>query len=245
VYKVMLACRFDVFSEELMKQLETDCEVQICDDGNRLVRAYSNFLPDVLLMDMDLENGNVFSLLRILHMSGRGTKVISLVDTVNEYVLSYLQNCGVHCVLAKPCNISLAKVHIRSQLSQISEETIEKFNPGNEIDRLLLELGFRMGPSRYRCVFESVLYRYYHPDCAMKEIYIEVGIICGGSHASIEKAIRNAVEDAHKNTHGYVWDVLFPYYREKGRPYPNNEDFIARIANCVMQKYRTLSGNVR
>ena len=241
--KIMIACSFDVYTDALKEQLDKEYDLCVCKDGATLVQQLRLFSPDLLLLDMNLPGGNLYSFLRSVHISGKKIKIIALTCSVGERVVTSLKNSGVHVILPKPCTVTLAVSSIYRLLNWNPMYNDVVFCLENEVDDILLELGFRMGPLRYKFVFEAIIYRYLNPRSAMKEIYIEVGRICGGSSTGIEKAIRDSVEDAYKNSDGQVWDVIFPYYREKERPYPNNEDFIARVVNCVEQKHRKATIN--
>ena len=69
----------------------------------------------------------------------------------------------------------------------------------------------------------------------MKELYVDVASCCGGGRQRVEKAIRDAVEDAYSNSDTSLWAMYFPYYSKREKPYPGNEDFVARIAGALIQ----------
>ncbi len=243
--RLMIAEDTGFLAEALEEILKSEFDVNVCKNGNMIINTFRDFLPDIMLIDLDAVGANIYSILRAIHMSGKQMKVIALTSIVNEFVLASLQNSGVYNVLTKPCCASMAAIYVRNAYAQAEGTHQENYCPENELDGLLLELGFRMGPSRYLSVFEAVLYKYYHPKSAMKELYIEVAHICGGTQGGTEKAIRDAVEDAYKHANGQAWDLLFPYSRNKERPYPSNEDFVARIANCLTQKRRSFGWDFR
>lgn len=238
MHKLLIADSSTVLGEAISKELQKEYDIRICTDGKELPLLLRTFSPDILLFDIMLPDIDALSLLQAMHTSGNMPKVIALSRIINDYTLTQLQDRGVYCVLLKPCKPAVVIVHIRSVSVETRYLYADTLCVENEIDRMLVQLGFRMGPPRYRCVFEAILSRYENPHSAMKEIYIDVAIRCGGSFRRVEKAIRDAIEDAYENGDNEIWLTYFPPYKKREKPYPNNEDFIARLANCITQKVR-------
>ena len=238
MHRLLIADTSQSLGEAVTKELCNEFDIRICTNGGQLSELLRTFSPDILLLDIMLPDIDTFSLLQAMHMSANTPKVIALSKVVNEYTLTQLQDRGVYCVLPKPCKAALAVVNIRSVTNKVRHVYTDTLCIENEVDCLLVQLGFRMGPPRYRCVFEAILSRYKNPSCAMKEIYIDVAVRCGGSFRRVEKAIRDAIEDAYENGNKEIWQTYFLPYKKREKPYPSNEDFIARMANCIRQKTR-------
>ena len=234
--RVLIADPNEVLGNIVRRRLKDEYEILLCKNGQDLSRLIREFDPDVLVIDIVLPDMSALTILQALYSSGTAAKVIAILRGADEFALCQMERLDVRRVITIPCTAEALIHEIRGATD--GNQDVDYWCEENEIDRILQVLSFRMGPSRYRCVFEAILFRYENPDCTMKELYIDVAKCCGGNHQRVEKAIRNAIEDAYACGNKEIWDCYFVTDVRREKPYPSNEDFIARIACCLTQRQR-------
>mgnify|MGYP003308409777 CR=1 FL=1 len=238
MHRLMIVDASSMFAQAVAKQLIDELHIQICERSDQAVEMIRTFDPDILLLDIMMPDLDGMRILHALRTSGRNTKVIALSFSANESVTARLAQYNVSSLLTRPCTVGMAVCQIREVLFRLERPDIKDWCLENETDGILLALGFHMGPSRYRCVYDAVLARYRNPDCSMKELYIDVAKTCGGNYQRVEKAIRDAIEAAYDSGEKDLWSLYFSPNSKRDKPYPGNEDFIARVAGCLVQMTR-------
>ena len=238
MYKLLIADSSQIFARSIAKQMEHICQVQICEQGNQLLNAISSYDPDILLYDTMIPELDVQTVLQILMATGRSTKVILLCSIPNEHILSQLWRKNVGAVLTRPCTVGQTVSCIRELLFRLEAPSAEDWCLENEMDALLTSLGFRIGNNQYACVSKAILTRYHNPQCSMKELYIDIARICGGTYQRVEKAIRDAVESAYNTGDRTVWLMYFKPANRRGKEQPCNDEFVSRIAAALTQMAR-------
>lgn len=237
--RLLIADPAEEFANGIERQLRKCFYVKICRSGDKLEELIHRFEPDILLLDMMLPGIDCMSFLRTLRTSGNDVAVLALLRIAGDYILSQLQALNVKYVLTKPCTVSLAISHIRQIGFQLQNPDMKEWCLENELENILLSLSLRMGKPRYRIVCQAILYKYAHLDSpVMKGIYPAVAKSRGTSATQVEKAIRDAIADAYENGDHRMWRMYFTPRKSSKSPYPTNEEFIARIAGCLLQKTR-------
>lgn len=238
--KILIADTSEPFVKALEERLRGGFSVNTCYCADEMLSCLSKFDPDVLVLDLTLSGIDVIAVLRSLQSAGKAISVIAMIRSRWEILESQLADLGVRYVVLKPCDIGL----LAAEIYRIS---VQKPKPDtwyltNETERILLSLGFSLGPNRFKCVLEAVL-AWYHADGDMvaKQLYPEVARICGGSHTRVEKAIRDAKNSAFKRGNPAIWQLYFPIGKSGKVECPTNEEFISRIAGALVQKARKTS----
>lgn len=242
--KILIADAAESFANALAERLQGECEVEVCTTGLELMMLLGDFDPDVLVLDLMLPGADGLAILRSLRSAGRSLPVIATLRSHTDFLDCQLMELGVRHAVLKPCDIGLlaAEVH-RLRMDK------PKGDAGyltNETERILLSLGFSLGPSRFQCVREAILI-WYHADGDMiaKQLYPEVARICGGSHTRVEKAIRDAKNSAFKRGNPAIWRMYFPVGKSGKVECPTNEEFISRVACALAQQMRKDDANIK
>lgn len=236
--RILIADSSDVLAGYIREEFEPQCEIVVCKTGETLLRMMAEYKPDIFLYDTMMVGVSLASIEQTLQAMSLWPKTIAFCYAMEQFCEAPLLRDAITIVLTKPCSPALVIQCLRKLLDQVAEEGYDSWCVENELDNTLFFLGFRMGPQRYRCVYEAVLYRYKNPDCAMKELYIDVARCCGSSSQRVEKAIRDGIEDAYRGSEGMAWTLFFRPYLNREKPYPCNEDFVARIAGTLRQTTR-------
>ena len=235
--KLFIAHAEGDFAEAIMRQLNGAYEIELCSNREALLDRIACLEPEILLVDLALCGIEALNVLRTLRNTGESMHIMVITACNQPYVLNSLGRLCVSGVFTKPCTPSA----VAACICEISAGAVDNnaWFVESEIDVILLQLGFRMGPARYSCVYHSILARYYEPNsCTTKHLYPEVARICGGSVARVEKAIRDAVGEAWRHGDGGIWQAYFPPGKGGITDCPSNEEFISRIAAVLQHRAR-------
>lgn len=237
--RLLIADATGMFSKPIAKQLNSEFVVKTCDNGDRALELIRKFDPDVLLIDLQLPNTDGLSVLRALRTAGLDTKVIATTVLADTYICAELTRLQVSNIYLKPCSLGSVIACIREVANEVGTRTEIRCEE-NELDRILLDLGFQMGRGRYLMTHAAVLYLYDHPNCFMtKSLYPALAKQFNGTGMQVEKAIRDAIKNAWENGNRQIWHLYFQLGATgKCGSCPSNEVFLARIANALVQKRR-------
>ena len=239
VQRLLIATGSDVIASLLEKELSDEFLVEICWDGSDTLQLLHSFDPDILFLDTMLPGIDSFTVLHTLRSSGRSTGVILLSDLIDTVTVHRLASLGVRYILPKPCKPNLAVSNIRDLAFQLRYPNTEDWCIENELDWILTTLYFRIGPTRNKIVWNAILYRYHHPGSSyMKDVCPAVAHMCDGNMAQVEKAIRDAVHAAFAKGDMRIWQMYFPPGRDGVMKCPGGDEFISRIAQCLIQHAR-------
>jgi two-component system response regulator (stage 0 sporulation protein A) len=166
------------------------------------------------------------------------TKVIVITPLASEYVCVQLQMLGVVGLFLKPCLLGAVVNCIRDVQMQLVDAEND-WCVEDEVDRILLNLGFSMGRSGYCFTRDALMYKFVNPNAsATKCVYPDVAKRFGGTSTQVEKAIRDAIKFAWKNGNVQVWQMYFPPGNHMQTECPSNEVFLNRIAMILTSKTR-------
>ena len=143
--RLLIAGTSDCFANGISKQLKNLYDINICNDGEKLIGCICNLEPDILLLDMSIPGVDCLALLRSVSASGKRTAVIALLNVSTHYILHCLEQLGVQYVLTKPCHVNLAVTHIRQIDFYMQHPDMVGWNVENETENILLDLGFSIG----------------------------------------------------------------------------------------------------
>lgn len=231
--KVLIADPSELLGKNLSDRLADEFAVDTCVTGWEAVAMLVFLQPDIVVLDtaMTDEAGNC--LLDILRYMDPCPVILALSPLTNERVMKHLSAYDISRVLAKPCPLDLMVSSIRDIAYRLQNPLVSERPLEWEIDRFLLNLGFSMEGKRYDCVARAIFERYNNPDCAMKELYIDVARKCGGNPQSVEKAIRDTINRAYKRGRSATWACYFTIPENEELPWRGNAAFIARAATCL------------
>ncbi|MBR4863671.1 MAG: hypothetical protein IKU07_03780 [Oscillospiraceae bacterium] len=238
--RLMIVDTHGALGKAIERRLGDEFYIGVRCSDEMLAEEIVSFCPDILLMDIMYPAIRRLQVLQAVVNTLPDMKVLVIATVLDEYTVSRLVQLELYSAIAKPCAPDYVASKIRDAAFAHDYPDKNDWCLENEIDRLLLCLGFRMGSNRYNCVFEAIRIRYHSMDCSTKELYIDVAKSCGGSYRRVEKAIRDAVADAYENSDcdTSLWAAYFPACGKREKPYPGNEEFIARAAGYMISKTR-------
>lgn len=237
--RLLIASGSAVLAAHLKKELSDRFIIETCTTGDDTLALLHSYDPDILLLDTMIPGTDSFTVLQTLRASGRTTGVIVLSDLTDSLTASRLNMLEVSYILPKPCALNALISHILDLNFRLQYPDTKDWQIENEIDRILLSLNFRIGPTRNKVVWHAVHYRYNHPDSSyMKEVCPAVAKRCGGNTSQVEKAIRDGVHNAFIRGNKAIWQMYFPPQAEVDLKCPGGDAFISRIAHCLIQRSR-------
>ena len=235
--RLLIADTADVFDNALMKQLQGQYLVEVCADGREAIKLLSEFEPDILLLDLCLPETDGVSVIRSLRAAGMHTSVLVMSAYTGDYVLNVLESLNVDYVFPKPCDLGSVLCTIRDVGLRLACQN--HWDLENEVDRLLLSLGFRMGKIAYQCTFDAICMKYESFDCpATKILYPAVAKKNGGNGNQVEKAIRDAIKVAWNTGNRSLWKLYFPSKTNDDAKCPTNEEFLTRMVKILLSGKR-------
>lgn len=235
--RLLIAEAEGVFSGALKKHLQAHYQIRLCSDGTKCLEHIVKFDPDILLIDLSLSGTDGLNVIRNLRASGRDTKVVAISGYTGEFVLAALEALGVEYVFSKPCDLGAVAGCIRDIERKL--ENADGWCLEEEVDRLLLPLGFRMGRGGYQCTVDALCIKYMDFHCATtKELYPSLAKKYRSNVKQVEKAIRDAIHSAWHHGNQSLWKLYFAPRNGEESYCPGNDEFIARMAKALMCKTR-------
>ncbi len=243
--KLVIADTSETFLQALSKQCKNLFDVYKCTDGLQVLEAVRKIQPDLLLLDLHLPELDGLNVLRTIRTSGNDLTVIVTGFLHNDWICRELSDLSVSCFLPKPCSTGAVVARLQDLSMHIRAGTQFCQSPQRATNHILLNLGFRMGLSRYQCVYQALMLKYEGEDGGItKCLYPKVAKLCGGNAAQVEKAIRDAIKDAFLSGNPGVWKMYFSSGCGDEIRCPSNEVFLSRIAFALQEQFQVIPGQI-
>ena len=234
--RILIADAVECFANNLVKQLKYDYKVKLCSSGKNLLHSIRKFEPDIIFMDLNLPDCDAISVLHAISTSGNSAQLVVISPNTSLQVQQILAGIGVVRIFPRPCAVGSVVSFLHRLACGLPD--LSAWCAETEIDNILLYIGFQCGRSRYNCIHQAILLKYFDKggDSA-KYLYSEVRKLCGKKSIEVvEKAIRDAVRHAWVHGDPEVWSLYFPVCEKEGCP--SNEVFVARIALALKNRER-------
>lgn len=263
--RILLADASSDFAHKMSDAIAKTGDLRLCgivQDGSAVVDRVLTDKPAVLLLELMLPGSDGISIVRRLQSLKASGQIATLpiiiilsaiISDANTYLL---RNTGIDYYMVKPVLPGAVLERIRDLLemckttplpelaSYASMEVADAGDIDCDLTTLLIDIGIPASLSGYTYLREAirlVIDTGMTPDGMLsKQIYPVIAKKHGKSMASIEKAIRTAIETAWIRGRTDLLDRLFGYTVSAQRGKPTNTEFIAMIAD----RY-TVYGNVR
>ncbi len=256
--RILLADTPGDFAHKMSESILHTKDLYFCgvvSDGNAVVDAVLREKPNVLLLELMLPGCDGLSIIRQLQQTvAHGwlpalPVIIVLSGIISESNTCLLRNVGIDYYMVKPIPPQSVLERVRDLLAVHQDRMMKPTLPApyapmavaesSDIDcdltTLLIDIGIPASLSGYTYLREAirlVIDLGTTPDGLLsKRIYPEIAKKHGKSMASVEKAIRTAIETAWLRGRTDVLDRLFGYTISAQRGKPTNTEFIAMIAD--------------
>lgn len=257
--RILLADASNEFTHKMSDAIRNSGDFRLCgivNDGNVVVDSVLHQQPSVLLLELMLPGCDGISVIRRLREAQtqgwiRTLPVIIILSAIISDSNTYLlRDAGIDYYMVKPVTPHAVLERIRDLLhvyvTPQSKTPVlpEHYAPmtvaetdGIECDltTLLIDIGIPASLSGYTYLREAirlVIDMGTTPEGLLsKRVYPVIAKKYGKSMASVEKAIRTAIETAWIRGRTDLLDKLFGYTVSAQRGKPTNTEFIAMIAD--------------
>lgn len=231
--KVLLTDAMQDVLDDIAFALGDHFQVRTCCDAAVLAQTVEQYEPELLLLDLSIPNYDPFALLR--KIQNKRVSVIAVALDANDYLARLLDELGVRWLIVKPLRAEM----VATRLLELELELDDP--PDRAIRRAvysaLQEVGVRLFYQGYMTLAEGIVYACTHEDCSMTdELYPYVAQVCGGTVASVEKAMSRCIEQAFRRRRAAVWEALFG--ATERTKCPTNSKFIKHLAHTARKQIR-------
>ncbi|MBR5260943.1 MAG: response regulator [Oscillospiraceae bacterium] len=234
--RIVIADQSADFSRLLSDRIESEDDISVAGiayDGAQAVELCVNEKPDVLVMDLLLRELDGIAVIRALQEKDMATRVIVVTSFVNDRVAARLSRLGVDWLMPKPCSLNELTARIRD-VNAVSTYDFEA-----DIAEVLLGYGLTAGNSGF--TYSGVAVKQCIEDKGVlngvtKVLYPEIGKRYGANSKSVERCIREAIDNAWKFGDVQARERYFGSFMQHLREKPTNKKFISLMAEFVIRK---------
>lgn len=227
--KLLIADAAEEFRRALGDQVAESYTIRYCQNGREALELIRTFEPDALVLDLMIPEVDGISVLMQAAEQGARPVVLATTRFVSEYVMEAVTRLGVGYVILKPCDIRAAAARLMDLTQHLKPVSVTKPDPRTVVSNVLLRMSVPAKLRGYAALREGILLTMQCPgQMVTKELYPEVGRICGASKGQVERAMRSAIESAYDNRDDRVWGEYFNMENLSKRP--SNGTFISTMA---------------
>lgn len=234
--RLLIADSSVAFSCALSERLAGIFELRLCTDGLRAREQLDEFCPDVLVVDLTLPGLDGMSVLKAAGAKEKRPAMLALTRFSSPYIENALGDLGVDYLMYKPCDMTALTERIFDLSGSNAAEPV--LFTDTAVGNMLMALGITVSRKGYVCVVDALeLMRDNRGMSMTKELYPMIAKRQRCSAASVERAIRGAVETAWLKRDEKIWRMYFTPCRAGFVPKPTNAVFLRTLAGRLSQQY--------
>ena len=202
--------------------------------------------PDVAVLDISTQNGDVVSLMKNVRDSGLKSPVFIITSSFdNEFIERQVIENGASKFLLCPYSAEDLCTAINSSIG----ERVNSYSDDMEVvvTDMIHQLGVPAHIKGYHYLRTAILYSINDKtllDSVTKLLYPTVASIYDTTSSRVERAIRHAIEIAWDRGNVDTLNSFFGYTVDTGKGKPTNSEFIALITDKLRLRYKsTLKAN--
>jgi two-component system response regulator (stage 0 sporulation protein A) len=227
--RLLVADSSVAFSCALSEKLAGAFELRICADGLQAREQLDKFSPDVLVVDMTLPGLDGISVLKAAGTMRKRPAMLALTRFCSPFIENALGELGVDYLMYKPCDMTALTERIYDLMG--SHVVIPLVQTNTAAGNVLAALGITLNRKGYACTMDALELLRENMGLSMtKELYPMIAKRQRCSAASVERAIRGAVETAWLRRDEKIWRQYFTPSREGFVPKPTNAVFLRTLA---------------
>ena len=224
-------------------------------DGAELVKLIAAKKPDVVVMDLILQNKEGLSVLREYSgKNGYRPAFIILSSFMREPIIAESAALGAYYFMSKPCEVHELFCRIREVAAEsrseaglvglkggkkaISDRKIESM-----VTEVIHEIGVPAHIKGYQYIREAIIFTVKDMElinAVTKALYPMVAKKHGTTSSRVERAIRHAIEVAWDRGDIEVLQKYFGYTVSNIKGKPTNSEFIALISDRLRLKIKDM-----
>ena len=240
--KVLVADAGEEFRHILVEQLESEAGIEVVGetgDGEEALKLAERATPDVLVMDLVLNQADGVEVLQTVAQREERPKVLVLSSFARGSVAELAAAAGADYYMRKPCRLTAVAERVRQlatlqETEESADEEEKARNLENIVTAIIHEIGVPAHIKGYQYLREAIIIAVGDMDvinAVTKILYPEVAKRFGTTASRVERAIRHAIEVAWDRGDLETLQKYFGYTVSNSKGKPTNSEFIAMIAD--------------
>lgn len=210
-------------------------------DCNVILDSIRNDPPDVVVIDINLQNGDVLALMKKVREQGVKFPVFVVTSAYdNEFIERQVMENGASKFLLKPYDADDLCSAINSALGDRATSLSDDMEI--VVTDIIHQLGVPAHIKGYHYLRTAILYSIEDKtllDSVTKLLYPTVANIYDTTSSRVERAIRHAIEIAWDRGNVDTLNAFFGYTVDTGKGKPTNSEFIALITDKLRLRYKS------
>ncbi|MDE6835206.1 MAG: sporulation transcription factor Spo0A [Ruminococcus sp.] len=210
-------------------------------DCNVILDSIRNDPPDVVVIDITLQNGDVLALMKKVRELGVKFPVFVVTSAYdNEFIERQVMENGASKFLLKPYDADDLCNAINSALGDRATSLSDDMEI--VVTDIIHQLGVPAHIKGYHYLRTAILYSIEDKtllDSVTKLLYPTVASIYDTTSSRVERAIRHAIEIAWDRGNVDTLNAFFGYTVDTGKGKPTNSEFIALITDKLRLRYKS------
>lgn len=209
-------------------------------DCSVILDSLRNDPPDVAVLDISVQNGDVVTIMKRVRESGGKCPVFIITSSYdNEFIEHQVMENGASRFLLKPYSADDLCTAINSSLG----DKANSFSDDMEVvvTDIIHQLGVPAHIKGYHYLRTAILYSIEDKnllESVTKLLYPTVAGIYETTSSRVERAIRHAIEIAWDRGNVDTLNSFFGYTVDTGKGKPTNSEFIALITDKLRLRYK-------
>lgn len=210
-------------------------------DCNVILDSIRNDPPDVVVIDITLQNGDVLSIMKKVRELGVKFPVFVVTSSYdNEFIERQVMENGASKFLLKPYDAEDLCSAINSAIGDRATSLSDDMEI--VVTDIIHQLGVPAHIKGYHYLRTAILYSIEDKtllDSVTKLLYPTVAGIYDTTSSRVERAIRHAIEIAWDRGNVDTLNAFFGYTVDTGKGKPTNSEFIALITDKLRLRYKS------
>ena len=261
--RVLIADQNEEFRLLLMDAARSEENIEVVGstgDGVELIRLINERKPDIVIMDLVLQNREGMAILRDYSgKNGYRPAFIIVSAFMQERIVAESAALGAYYFISKPCDVhelfcrvrevaresrsAAGLVGLRGGKKVISDRQIESM-----VTEVIHEIGVPAHIKGYQYIREAIILTVKDMDlinAVTKALYPMVAKKFSTTSSRVERAIRHAIEVAWDRGDLEVLQKYFGYTVSNIKGKPTNSEFIALISDRLQLRIKELGEYLR
>lgn len=246
--RVLIAYNNEKFCDELaalLKQTGTYQIVGVTTDGLRAVDLIRQSKPEILVVDMMLQNADGLSVLKAASELESAPIRLVLTDYMTDFLTESFLRLDVQYILSKPSSPKSILERLDEMREILAQSQPHSANIEELVTSMIHEIGVPAHIKGYQYLREAIILAVRDRDminAVTKVLYPEVAKTFSTTPSRVERAIRHAIEVAWDRGDLDTLQRFFGYTVSNTKGKPTNSEFIALIADKLqLQIKKSLS----
>lgn len=226
MYKLLIADPSEPYTDALAEIFCHEFALKICHDGETALQTLLSFVPDILVLNLQLPYKDGLTLLQ--QSAHRPRVVLAVTPFVDSYVAQAAADVGIQYLMIMP-TVEALRVRL---MDMVTTMMMPKKDPASQILVHLHSLNFHTHLDGYHQLRVGIPIFAQNPNIRLgKELYPAIAAHFNlPDPRTVEHSIRNAIENAWRHRDPAVWAKYFPSEADGTIRCPSNKSFIIGIA---------------